>query len=65
MSMMGSWYQGLLNAYSLVMCLSLRDIKMWSPDSKKVIQSSDVTFNENAMLSSGKESVISFAGIGD
>ena len=27
--------------------------RMWCPDSKKVIQSRDVTFNENAMLSSG------------
>ena len=38
---------------------------MWCPDSKKVIQSKDVTFNENAMLSSGKESVVSSTGIGD
>ena len=32
--------------------------QMWCPDSKKVIQSRDVTFNENAMLSSAKESAI-------
>jgi len=39
--------------------------RMWCLDSKKVIQSRDVTFNENTMLSSGKESVVSFTGIGD
>jgi len=38
---------------------------LWCPDSKKVIQSRDVTFNENAMLSYGNESVISSTGIGD
>ena len=38
---------------------------MWCPDSKKVIQSRDVTFNENAMLSSGKEYVVSSTGISD
>ena len=38
---------------------------MWCPDSKKVIQSRDVTFNESAILSSGKESVVSSASIGD
>ena len=26
--------------------------RMWCPDSKKVVQSGNVTFNENAMLSS-------------
>ena len=35
------------------------------PDYKKVIQSRDVTFNKNAMLFSGKESIVSSAGIGD
>jgi len=52
--------------------LALRDVKftflsyayeskgyrMWCPDSKKLIQSRDVTFNENAMLSSGKKYVV-------
>jgi len=33
--------------------------QIWCPDSKKVIQSRDVTFNKNAVLSSGKESIIS------
>ena len=33
--------------------------RMWYPDSNKVIQSRDVTFNENAMLYSRKESVVS------
>ena len=37
----------------------------WYPDSKKVIQNRDVTFNENAMLFFGKESVVSSAGTGD
>ena len=39
--------------------------RMWCPDSKKVIQSRDVTFNENAMLSFGKESVVSSTGTCD
>jgi len=39
--------------------------QLWCPDSKKVIQSRDVTFNESAILSSGKESVVSSVGIGD
>ena len=39
--------------------------QMWCPDSKKVIQNRDVTFNEKAMSSSGKESVAFFAGTGD
>ena len=33
--------------------------RSWSPDSKKVIQNWDVTFNESAMFSPGKESTIS------
>ena len=49
------------------MHLSLRDVEcgMWCPDSKKVIQSRDITFNENAMLSSGNESIVSSTGTGD
>ena len=39
--------------------------RMWCPNYKKVIQSRDVTFNENAMLSFGKKSIVSFAGTGD
>ena len=39
--------------------------QIWCPDSKKVILSRDVTFNENAMLSSEKESVVSIAGTCD
>jgi len=39
--------------------------QMWCPDSKKVIQSRDVTFNENAMLSFGKEFIVSSTSIGD
>ena len=39
--------------------------RMWCPESKKVIQSRDVTFNETAMLSSGKDSVVSSTGTGD
>ena len=39
--------------------------RMWCPESKKVIQSRDVTFNENTMLSYGKESLVSSAGTGD
>ena len=39
--------------------------RMWYLDSKKVIQSTYVTFNKNAMLSSGRESIISFAGTCD
>jgi len=39
--------------------------QMWCHNSKKVIQSRDVTFNENTMLSFGKESVVSSTGIGD
>jgi len=35
------------------------------PDSKKVIQSRDVTFNENATLSFEKESIVSCTGTGD
>jgi len=31
---------------------------MWCPESKKVIQSRDVTFNETIMLPSGKDSVV-------
>lgn len=38
--------------------------RMWCPESKKVIQSKD-TFNETAMLSSGKDSVASSTGAGD
>jgi len=38
--------------------------RMWCPDSTKVIQSRDVTFNENVMLSSGKEYVVSSTSIG-
>ena len=38
---------------------------MWCPESKKVIQSRNVTFNETAMLSSGKNFVVSFTGTGD
>jgi len=33
--------------------------RMWCPESKKVIQSKDVTFNETVMLSSVKNPVIS------
>jgi len=36
--------------------------RMWCPESKKVIQSKDVTFNKIAMLSSGEESVVSSTG---
>jgi len=39
--------------------------RMWCPDSKKVIQSRDVTFNENTMLSSGKKSFVSSIGTCD
>jgi len=39
--------------------------QIWCPDSKKVILSRDVTFNENAMLSSEKESVVSSTGTDD
>ena len=39
--------------------------RMWCPYSKKVIQSRDVTFNENAMLSSGNEFVVCSTGTGD
>jgi len=39
--------------------------RMWCPDSKKVIQSRDVTFHENAMLSLGKKSVVSSTGSGN
>ena len=39
--------------------------QMWCLSSKKVIQSRDITFNENAMLSSRKESVISSTGTND
>ena len=35
---------------------------MWCPDSTKLIQARDVTFNENAMLSSGKKSIVSSTG---
>ena len=35
--------------------------RMWCPDSKN-IQSRDVTFDENAMLSFGKESVVASTG---
>lgn len=38
---------------------------MWCPKSKKVIQSRDVTFNETAILSSGKDSVVSSTGTYD
>lgn len=38
---------------------------MWCPKSKKVIQSRDVTFNETAILSSGKDSVVSSTGTCD
>ena len=38
---------------------------MWCPDSTKVIQSRDVTFSKNIMLSYGKESAVSSTGIGD
>jgi len=37
----------------------------WYPDSKKVIQSRDVNFNENIILSFGKEYVVSSTSIGD
>ena len=39
--------------------------RIWCPNSKKVIHSRDVTFNENAMLSFAKESAIFSAGIAD
>jgi len=42
-----------------------KEYQMWCPDSKKVIQSRDVTFNKHAMLSSGKESVVSSANTCD
>jgi len=54
-----------------VKCMFLRyaseskEHRMWCLDSKKVIQSRDVTFNENAILASGKEFVISSIGIDD
>ena len=57
-------------APSTVKCMFLcyayesKRYRMWCPDSKKVIQSRDVNFNENVMLSSGKESVVSSTGTG-
>ena len=39
--------------------------RMWCPESKNVIQSRDVTFNETAMLSPGDESVVSSTGASD
>jgi len=39
--------------------------RMWCPNSKKVIQRRDITFNENAILSSAKEFVVSSAGTCD
>jgi len=39
--------------------------RMWCLDSKKFIQSREVTFNENTRLSSGKESTVSSIGTGD
>jgi len=39
--------------------------RMWCPESKKVMQSGDVTFNETAILSSGTDSVVSSTGAGD
>ena len=41
-----------------------KEYRLWCPDSKKVVQSRDVTFNENVMLSSGKEYVVSSTSIG-
>ena len=38
---------------------------MWCPESKKVIQSRDVTFNETAMFSSREDSVVPSTGAGD
>jgi len=58
-------------APSAVKCLFLdfayefKGYRMWCPDSKKVIHSTDVILNENAMLSSMKESVLYSSGIGD
>jgi len=39
--------------------------RMWCPESKKVIQSRDVTFNETAILSSGTDSSVPSTGAGD
>ena len=39
--------------------------RIWCPESKKVIQSRDVTFNETIMLSSGEDSVVPSTGTGD
>jgi len=39
--------------------------RMWCPDSKKVIQSRDIVFNKNSMLSFVKESVVSSVSTGD
>ena len=38
--------------------------RMWCPDSKKVIQSRDVTFNESEILSSGKNAAVPSTGAG-
>ena len=39
--------------------------RMWCPESKKVIQSRDVTFNEMVMLSTGKDYIVPSTGAGD
>ena len=44
---------------------SSKGYRIWCPDFNDVIQSRDVTFNENAMLSPRKESVVSPTDIGD
>ena len=38
---------------------------MWCPDSKKVIQCRDITFNENAMLSYGNKFIVSLTSTCD
>jgi len=54
-----------------VKCIFLRyaseskGYRMWCPESKKVIQSKDVTFNETAILSSRTYSVVPSTSAGD
>jgi len=39
--------------------------QLWCPDSKKVIQSRDITFNKNAMLFPGQRSTIPTSNLQD
>ena len=47
------------------MLLNLRGIRLWCPDSKKVIQSTNITFNETAIFFPRQDSTIPIGNLQD